>query len=87
MQICFIRCVFSLENIQAGVTDGDQLLKNSQHWSTEATQTKSFNDFVFFSIRVLKRVINNGLTSSSWHFSHFFYMNNKTAEVTDQIIR
>ena len=56
-----------LENIQAGETDDNQTLKNSRYWSTEAIQTKSFNDFVFFSIgeQVLKRVINNELTGSS----------------------
>ena len=47
MQIFLIRCSFSLENIQAGETDDDQSLKNLWYWSTEAIQTKSFNDFVF----------------------------------------
>ena len=67
----FIRCSFLFENIQARVTDNDQLLKNSRYWFTEAIQTKSFHDFVFFSVResVLKRVINNGSTCSSCHFN------------------
>ena len=47
MQIFFIRCGFSLENIQAKLTDDDQPLKNSWYWSTEAIQTKAFNGFVF----------------------------------------
>ena len=47
MQIFFIRCGFSLENIQAKLTDDDQPLKNSRYWSTEAIQTKAFNGFVF----------------------------------------
>ena len=69
----FIRCAFSLENIQAGVTDDDQPLANSRYWSTEAISTKSFNDFVFFSIGEsdLERVITNELTSSSRHFNLF----------------
>ena len=66
--------VFFLENIRAGLTDDNQPLKNSRYRSTEAIQTKSFNDFAFFNMResVLKRVINNGLTGSSWHFNCFF---------------
>ena len=77
-----------LENIQAVVTGDNQPLKNSRYWSTEAIQTKSFNDFVFFSIResVSKRVINNGLTGSSWHFNRFLYINIKTVKVIDQFI-
>ena len=65
----FKRCLFLLENIQSPSTDDEQPLKGSRYWLTEPIQIKSFNDFVFFSIResVLKRVITNGLTSSSWH--------------------
>ena len=70
----YIRCGFSLENMQAPLTDDDVPLTNSHYWSTEPIQTKSFNDFVFFSLResILKRVINNRLTGSSWFFKRFF---------------
>ena len=69
----YIRCGFSLENMQAPLTDDDVPLTNSRYWSTEPIQTKSFNDFVFFSLResVLKRVINNELTGSLWFFKRF----------------
>ena len=69
--------------------DYDQPMKSSRYWSTNRMQTKSFNDFVFFNIRepVLKRVINNRLTSSSWHFHWFLYINIKTIKVTDQFIQ
>ena len=43
----FIRCGFSLENTQAGLTDDNQPSKNSWYWSTEAIQIKLFNDFFF----------------------------------------
>ena len=81
----FTRCGFSLENFQLLPTDNKQPLKNSWYWLTEpkSFETKSFNDLVFFSIResILKRVINNGMTSSSWHFNRFLY------NTMDQFIR
>ena len=84
----YIRCGFSLKNMQASLTDDDVSLTNSRYWSTELIQTKSFNDFVFFSLResILKRVINNGLTGSSWFFKRFLYINVKTIKVSDQFI-
>ena len=60
------RSGFSLENIQSAVDDFNEPLKNSRYWTTDPIQTKSFNDYVYFTIResILKRVINNGLTGS-----------------------
>ena len=85
----FIRCDFSLENIQPSFEGYDQPLNCSRYWSTNRIQTKSFNDFIFSKVResVLKRVINNGLTDSSWHFHRFLYINIKTINVADQLIR
>ena len=80
-----VRCGFSLENIQPPIGDYDQPLKVSMYWCTDPIQAKSFNDFVFFNTKesVLKRVINNGMTGSSWHFNRFLYINIKTIKVTD----
>ena len=36
----YIRCGFSLENMQATLTDDDVPLTNSRYWSTEPIQTK-----------------------------------------------
>ena len=54
----YIRCGFSLENMQAPLTDDDVPLTNSRNWSTEPIQTKSFNNFVFFSSR--ESILNDG---------------------------
>ena len=72
-----IRCGFSLENIQPVLDNYNEPLKNTRYWSTDPIETKSFNDFVYFNVResILKRVINNGLTGSSWHFNRFVYIN------------
>ena len=73
----FIRCGFSSKNIQPSSIENEQPIKNSRYWSTEPYQTKSFNVFVYFNLResILKRVINNGLTGSSWNFNRFLYIN------------
>ena len=69
----FVRCGFSLENIRLSPIENEQPIKNSRYWSTESYQTKSCNDFVYFNLResMLKRVITNRLTGSSWHFNRF----------------
>ena len=61
-----VRSGFSLENIQLALDDYNEPLKNSRYWTTDPIQTKSFNDYFYFTIRdsILKRVINNGLTGS-----------------------
>ena len=85
----FVRSGFSLENIQPVLDQYNEPLKNSRYWTTDPIQTKSFNDFVYFNIResILKRVINNGLTGSSWHFNRFLYVNIKTLQMTDNNLK
>ena len=84
-----IRSGFSLENIQSVLDDYNVLQRNSRYWTTDPIQTKSFDDSVYFTIResILKRVINNDLTGSSWHFNRFLYINIKIIQVNDQLIR
>ena len=69
-----IRSEFSLENIQLALDEYNESLKNYRYWTTEPIQTKSFNDYVYFTTRdsILKRVINNDLTGTSWHSTDFF---------------
>ena len=85
----FVRSGFSLENIQPVLDQYNEPLKNSRYWTTDPIQTKSFNDFVYFNIResILKRVINNGLTGSSWHFNRFLYVNIKTLQTIDNNLK
>ena len=85
----FIRSGFSLENIQPVLDQYNEPLKNSRYWTIDPIHTKSFNGFVYFNIResILKRVINNGLTGSSWHFNRFLYINIKILQVNNQLAR
>ena len=66
-----IACVFSIEN------------------KFETFQTKSFNDFICFTLRknILKRVISNRFTRSSWHFNCFLYINMNILDNSVQILR
>ena len=85
-----IRAGFSIENIQPVLNDNysDPLVQTS-YWSTEPYQTKSFNDFVSFKIRegILRRVINNNLSGSAWHFNRFNYLNVKIINVPLELIK
>ena len=84
-----IRCAFSLENIQPVLDAYSEPLKNTRYWTTDPIETKSFNDFVYFNVResILKRVINSGLTGSSWHFNRFIYINIKTFKVDENMLK
>ena len=84
-----VRCAFSLENVQPTLDQYSEPLKNTRYWTTEPIETKSFNDFIYFNAResILKRVINNGLTGSSWHFNRFIYINIKTFKVDENVLR
>ena len=44
----FVRCGFSLENIQPSPDGFDQPLRSSRYWSTDHILTKSFNDFIYY---------------------------------------
>ena len=83
----FIKCEFSLENIQPSHIEKEHAIRNSRHWSTEAHQTKLFNDFIYFNLwdSVLKRVINNVLTGGLWHFNRFLFIDVKILSVGDQL--
>ena len=79
-----IRAGFSIENIQQVFSNeySDPLVQ-TRYWTTEPFQSKSLNDFVSFKIResILKRVINNNLSESAWHFNKFNYLNIKIVNV------
>ena len=85
-----IRAGFSIENVQQVLSnDYSDPLVQTRYWSTEPFQAKSFNDFISFKIResILKRVINNNLSGSAWHFNKFNYVNIKIVNVPLDLIR
>ena len=84
-----IRAGFSIENIQEVLRDYSDPLVQTRYWTTETFESKSFNDFISFKIResVLKRVINNNLSGSAWHFNRFNYMNVKVINQPLQLLK
>ena len=84
-----IRAGFSIENIQEVLGDYSDPLVQTRYWTTETFESKSFNDFISFKLResVLKRVINNNLSGSAWHFNRFNYMNVKVINQPLQLLK
>ena len=80
---------FSIENIQnAPIISPDIAdMKSQRYWSTQVHKGIYFNDFIAAEIRddILKRVINNNLTGSSWHFHRFIYLNVKVIDEEQKI--
>ena len=84
-----VRAGFCIENVQQALDGYSESLVQNKYWSTEPIQTKSFNDFVLFKIRqsILKRVINNRLSGSTWNFNKFNYLNVKILNVSNKLMR
>ena len=85
-----IRAGFSIENVQPILNnDYSKTLTQTRYWSTEPFQSKSVNDFVIFKLReaILKRVINNRLSGSAWHFNKFNYLNVKIVNVSIELLK
>ena len=80
---------FSIENIQnAPIISPDIAdIKSQRYWSTGAYKGIYFNDFIAAGLRddILKRVIVNNLTGSSWHFNRFVYLNVKILDTERKI--
>ena len=80
----FFKGDFALENIQATPEEFDDTtdIKSLRCWSINVYKSVYLNDYVIARIRsdVLKKVINNKLSGSSWHFNRFSYLNLKVVE-------
>ena len=72
---------FSIENKQNAVNESSYTtdIKTLRYWSTDVYQGVYFNNYIASGIRrdILKRVINVGLSGSSWYFNRFSHLNLK----------
>ena len=62
---------------QQRTSDNQNFLTDNRSWLTKVYRFKFFNDFLKneFKNEITKRIINNGLTSSSWYFKRFDRLN------------
>ena len=79
---------FAIENIQdapVGVSNTAGI-KSLRYWSTNVYKAIYLNDYVVAGISndILKRVINNKLSGSAWHFNRFFYLTLKAIGNSDK---
>ena len=63
----WVKCSFTIENIQNDPYQGLTPILNSRYWTTSPYEGTYFNDFVFYSLKqeILSRVIINGMFASS----------------------
>ena len=72
----WFKCSFIIENTQNSIRPDLQPLLNTRYWTTETYDSIYFNDFIFHALKhdILKRVINNNMSGSSWYFKRFVYL-------------
>ena len=80
----WFKCSFTIENIQNSIRPDLQALTNIQYWTTE-TYDSNFNEFILHSLRsdILKRVIVNQMSGSSWYFKRFLNLTIKIVDSTE----
>ena len=64
------KCSFVIENIQQSAFENLRPILNTRYWTTDVYKATYFNDFVFYGLRknILRKVIVNGMSGSSWKF-------------------
>ena len=82
---------FAIENKQNAPEGAENTaaIKTLRCWSTGLYSGVHFNSFIAAGIRsdILRRVINTGLSGSSWHFNRFSHLNLKALKKLHIIYR
>ena len=62
---------------QQRTSNNQNFLTDNRSWLTKVYRFKFFNDFLRNELKneINKRIINNGLTGSSWYFKRFERLN------------
>ena len=76
------KCSFTIQNQQKSAIPSAPPSLDTRYWSTSVYDSVFFNDFIFFSIKsdILNKVIQNGLSGSSWYFHKFLSLSLKVLE-------
>ena len=80
----WFKCSFTTENTQNAYSNDFQALTNTRYWTTETYDSIYFNDFILYSLKadILKRVIINQTSGSSWYFKRFLNLALKVLDST-----
>ena len=70
---CRFKCFFTIVNRQPAPRDGFAKITYSRIWQTNVYDGVFFNVFIKSNLAndILKRVIMNGMSGSSWRFKRF----------------
>ena len=81
----WFKCSFTTENTQNSIRPDLQALTNIRYWTTERYNSIYFNDFILHLLRsdILKRVIVNQMSGSSWYFKRFLNLALKVLDSTE----
>ena len=81
----WFKCSFTIENTQTSIRPDLQALTNTRYWTTVTCDSIYFNDFILHSLRsdILKRVIVNQMSGSSWYFKRFLNLALKILDSTE----
>ena len=81
----WFKCSFTIQNTQNASSPNVQALTNTRYWTTETYDSIYFNDFIFYSLKadILKRVIVNQMSGSSWYSKRFLNLALKVLDSTD----
>ena len=62
----WIKCSFTIENIQQSLYEDLRPIINSRYWTTPPYEATAFNNFIYFDLRqnIFNRVIINGMAGS-----------------------
>ena len=83
-----IKSGFSIQNIHPSHSLNLTSILDKRYWSTGPCQTKSFNDFVCYSLKqnIERRILHNSLSESSRYFKKFNILDLKVFIGSDHII-
>ena len=67
---------FTIENTQNSVRTDLESFVNTRYWTTGTYASVYLNEYIFHSLKfdILKRVINNQMSGSSWYFKRFLHL-------------
>ena len=76
------KCSFTIQNQQTSAIPNAPPTLDNRYWSTSPYESVYFNDFILFSLKgeILNRVVQNGLSGSSWFFKKFASLSLKVLE-------